>query len=145
MSNSSVFAVICEPYYIGPFGGSFLTICFIDLLLPVLNLLLLVVFGTLRARTLSIYPDRLAKQHTTYQATTLLLSLVAILLPLTNIVYNGASGQKLPWFSYIQLCLQDVNWVLATLLAILEYRKSVKNGSAIISFWVLTSVVGAFR
>jgi hypothetical protein len=144
MSNSSVFAVICEPYHIGPFGGSFLTICFIDLLLPVVNLLLLGIFGTLRAKSIAAIPTRLAN-HSRYQTTTLLLSLACVLLPLIHIIYSGARALPLPWFAFIQLTLQCVTWLIGTFLALWEYRKGLKNGWQVISFWVVSAVLGAFR
>jgi hypothetical protein len=146
MSNSSTFASICEPYSVGPFDGSFLTICFVDLLFPVLNLCILISFGVSRLWVIYRYPDRQIR-HTLYQKTTLSLSFLAIVLPLINLIYNGATSgsESLPIFSYIQLIFQCVNWVISTIFVILEFRKGLKNEWQAISFWVLVAILNVFR
>lgn len=124
MSNASntFFANVCEPYVFGPFGGSFLTICFLDLVLPILGFLVLVTFGVSRLFTIRNFPTKI-KSYTKYQMFVLFLSFWECILPGINIIYNGASSNPIPWFSYFQLIFQFCNWLAVSIFAEFEYRK----------------------
>lgn len=80
MSNNSFFSTVCEPYVFGPFGGSFLTICFLDLLLPVIGFLVLLTFGVARLWQIRDFPLRI-RTYSGYQIGTLTLSVIECILP----------------------------------------------------------------
>lgn len=126
MSNETTFfQAICEPLSFGPFDGSFLTLCFLDLIFVLFELLLMLTFGVYWIiqlyRKTKFLETPLFRKRSRTQAFTLILSFSNIILPLVNVIYYGTQVVAIPWFQYAQILGSVFAWICAFIIAELEY------------------------
>lgn len=151
MANSTFLATVCEPYQFGPISeGSILTLCFLDFILVASTIILLALFGLLRLfqiRRRTFERRRYTRSH----IFELILCGVNVLLPLGDLIYSIVAYSydpirfPLPWMKYFVVFGLFFTWLSSFIIMELEYRVGLKRGWVVVTFWVLSAIIGAFR
>jgi hypothetical protein len=151
MSNNT-FHGICQPFEFGPIESSgFFTICFIDLCLTTLTLLLMVLFGSYRLYKVS-QKENVYQERTKIHLFVLLISFCQILLVASQSIYYfiyyfyiDQNDEQIPYFELYLFGGLLLTWISFSVLVELEYTRGLKYSITVLLFWILSAFFNCLR